>query len=172
MAGCTAAARFAHSLGLLCMCIPAGRRPTPAPPQDAALQKAAALEAAQAATLARLAEAQAAVGGVFELVEGRAAELAAAAGLQADAQRALAAELGGLVEGSRGIRSAVDVVIGYQQRSDSGGMGGWVGGWVGGHRRRLCTAHRLPCCSVPPERLSIPCPPVRTDGLPLARLQP
>lgn len=89
-------------------------------PQDAALQKAAALEAVQVTTLARLAEAQAAVGGVFELVEGRAAELAAAAGQQADAQRALAGELGALADSSHGIRSAVDVVIGYQQRSDSG----------------------------------------------------
>lgn len=91
--------------------------------QDAALQKQAALEAGQAAALALLQEAEGHMGGLFELVEGRAADLAAAAARQAEAQRALAGELGGLLDSSRGIRSAVDVVIGYQQRSDSGGLG-------------------------------------------------
>ncbi len=43
--------------------------------------------------------------------------------LQAEAQRKLAGELTGLVDSSKGIRSAVDVVINYQQRSDSGGLG-------------------------------------------------
>ena len=38
-------------------------------------------------------------------------------------QRKLAGELTGLLDSSKGIRSAVDVVIGYQQRSDSGGWG-------------------------------------------------
>lgn len=73
----------------------------------------------QAATLRLLEEAEGHMGGLFELVEGRAADLAAAAGRQAEAQRQLAGELGGLLDSSRSIRSAVDVVIGYQQRSDS-----------------------------------------------------
>ena len=118
------------------------------------------MDALRAVKLALL---QAAVGSVFDLVEGRAAELAAAAGLQAglswsnrvmpsslrdttaqqasspppfsglppalasaclqaEAQRQLAGELTGLLDSSKGIRSAVDVVIGYQQRSDSGGQ--------------------------------------------------
>ena len=71
-----------------------------------------------------LGEAEGHLGGLFQLVEGRAAELAAAAGRQAEAHRALAGELGSLADSSKGIRSAVDVVLGYQQRSDSGG---WIG---------------------------------------------
>lgn len=43
--------------------------------------------------------------------------------LQAEMQRKLAGELTGLLDSSKGIRSAVDVVIGYQQRSDSGRWG-------------------------------------------------
>ena len=92
--------------------------------QDASLEKQAALEAGQAAALRMLGEAEGHLGGLFQLVEGRAAELAAAAGPQAEAQRALAGELGSLADSSKGIRSAVDVVLGYQQRSDSGG---WIG---------------------------------------------
>ncbi|KAL4431061.1 hypothetical protein ABPG75_006317 [Micractinium tetrahymenae] len=87
--------------------------------QDQALQKQEALEAGQAIVLRQLAEAQGHVAGLFDLVEGRAAQLAAAAQQQAEAQRALAGELGALADSSAGIRSAVDVVISYQQRSDS-----------------------------------------------------
>ncbi|KAL4859390.1 Protein strawberry notch 1 [Chlorella vulgaris] len=87
--------------------------------QDQALQKQAALEQGQAAALRMLEEAEGHMGGLFELVEGRAADLAAAAAQQAEAQRRLAGELGGLVDSSHGIRTAVDVVISYQQRSDS-----------------------------------------------------
>jgi hypothetical protein len=88
--------------------------------QDQALQKQAALEQGQAAALRMLEEAEGHMGGLFELVEGRAADLAAAAAQQAEAQRRLAGELGGLIDSSHGIRTAVDVVISYQQRSDSG----------------------------------------------------
>ncbi|KAI7844527.1 hypothetical protein COHA_001885 [Chlorella ohadii] len=63
--------------------------------QESTLANQAKLEAGQAATLAQLSEAQ------------------------AEAQRKLAGELTGLVDSSKGIRSAVDVVINYQQRSDS-----------------------------------------------------
>ncbi|KAI3433451.1 hypothetical protein D9Q98_003264 [Chlorella vulgaris] len=87
--------------------------------QDQALQKQAALEQGQAAALRMLEEAEGHMGGLFELVEGRAADLAAAAAQQAEAQRRLAGELGGLIDSSHGIRTAVDVVISYQQRSDS-----------------------------------------------------
>lgn len=58
--------------------------------------------------------------GLFDVVESRATQLAAAAQQQAEAQSALAGELGALADSSAGIRSAVDVVITYQQRSDSG----------------------------------------------------
>lgn len=61
--------------------------------------------------------------GLFDVVEGRAAQLAAAAAQQAEAQLALAGELGALADSSAGIRSAVDVVISYQQRSTSGRQG-------------------------------------------------
>lgn len=71
--------------------------------------------------------------GLFDVVEGRAAQLAASTQQQADAQRALAGELGALADSSAGIRSAVDVVIMYQQRSASGWsrMGGGCLGHVG-----------------------------------------
>ncbi len=65
------------------------------------------------------------------MVEGRAAQLAAAAQQQADAQHALAGELGALADSSAGIRSAVDVVILYQQRSASGWQRAQAEDWRG-----------------------------------------
>jgi hypothetical protein len=87
--------------------------------QDAALQRQDALERGQAAALAMLQEAEGHVGGLFEVVEARAADAAAAATAQAHAQRQLAGELTGLLESSAGVRSALDVVLAYQRRSDS-----------------------------------------------------
>eukprot|EP00887_Chlorella_sp_A99_P005575 scaffold1.g5575.t1 len=86
---------------------------------DRGLAAQEALAAGQAAAAAALATGREQVAQLLGAVEARGVALAAAQAEQAAAQAAAAAALRGLTDDSRGLRSAVDVVLSYQQRSDA-----------------------------------------------------